>query len=99
MSDVVKWGLLTAGLIALIGLVMALPFVQFIDLGQFGVAINNIVSVAGGALQSARGLLNCFLLPFGRTLLSGIMVWLFGKWAISVAIKIVAWVYHFVFRG
>lgn len=99
MSDIVKWGLLTAGLIALIGLIMALPFVGYIDLGQFGAAINNIVSVAGDAFQSARGLINCFLLPFGRTLLSGIMVWLFGKWAITVAIKIVAWVYHFVFRG
>ena len=99
MSDVVKWGLLTAGLIALIGLVMALPFVGFIDLGQFSAAINNIVSVAGSFFQDARGLINCFLLPFGRTLLSGIMVWLFGKWAITVAIKIVAWVYHFVFRG
>ena len=99
MSDVVKWGLLTAGLIALIGLVMALPFVGFIDLGEFSAAINNIVSVAGTFFQDARGLINSFLLPFGRTLLSGIMVWLFGKWAITVAIKIVAWVYHFVFRG
>lgn len=99
MSDIVKWGLLTAGLIALIGLIMALPFVGYIDLGQFGSAINNIVSVAGDAFRSARGLINCFLLPFGRTLFSGVLVWLFGKWAISVAIKIVAWVYHFVFRG
>lgn len=99
MTDIVKWGLLTAGLIALIALIMALPFVGYIDLGQFGAAINNIVSVAGDAFRSARGLINCFLLPFGRTLLSGVMVWLFGKWAISVAIKIVAWVYHFVFRG
>jgi hypothetical protein len=99
MSDLVKWGLLTAGLIALIGLIMALPFVGYIDLGQFGSAINNIVDVAGGFFQSARGLINCFLLPFGRNLLSGILIWLFGKWAITIAIKIVAWVYHFIFRG
>lgn len=71
MTDIVKWGLLTAGLIALIALIMALPFVGYIDLGQFGAAINNIVSVAGDAFRSARGLINCFLLPFGRTLLSG----------------------------
>ena len=64
MSDIVKWGLLTAGLIALIGLVMALPFVGYIDLGQFGAAVNNIVNVAGDFFQSARGLINCFLLPF-----------------------------------
>lgn len=99
MSDVVKWGLLTAGLIALITLIMALPFVGFIDLGEFGAAINNIVSVAGTFFKDARALINCFLLPFGRTLLSGIMIWLLGKWAITVSIKVVAWVYHFVFRG
>lgn len=99
MSDIVKWGLLTAGLIALIALVGALPFVGYIDLGQFGSAINNIVNVAGTFFRDARGLINAFLLPFGRTLLSGIIIWLFGKWAISIAIKIVAWVYHFVFRG
>lgn len=99
MSDIVKWGLLTAGLIALVALVNALPFVGYIDFGQFGVAVSNIVSVAGNFFQDARGLINAFLLPFGRTLLSGIIVWLFGKWAISISIKVVAWVYHFVFRG
>lgn len=99
MSDLVKWGLLTAGLIALIGLIMALPFVGFIDFGEFSTSLNNILSIAGDGLRSARGLINCFLTPFGRNLLSGILVWLFGKWAITVAIKIVAWVYHFIFRG
>ena len=99
MSDIVKWGLLTAGLIALIALVMALPFVGYIDIGEFGSALTNIVNVAGEFFDDARGLINCFLLPFGRTLLTGIMAWLFGKWAIMVAIKIVAWVYHFIFRG
>lgn len=99
MSDAIKWGLLTAGLVALVGLIMALPIAQFVDLGQFGQTLNNIVNVAGTFFQDARGLINAFLLPFGRTLLSGIMIWLFGKWAITLGIKISAWVYHFVFRG
>lgn len=99
MSDVVKWGLLAGGLVALMILIGALPFVQFIDLGQFGTAVNNIVSVAGDGFRSARGIINCFLLPFGRTVLSGLLIWLFGKWAITIGIKITAWVYHFVFRG
>lgn len=99
MSDAIKWGLLTAGLVALVGLIMALPIAQFVDLGQFGQALNNIVNVAGSFFQDARGLINAFLLPFGRTLLSGIMIWLFGKWAITLGIKISAWVYHFIFRG
>lgn len=99
MSDVVKWGLLAAGLATLIALIMELPFVEFADAGNFAVAIGNIVTVVGGFFQQARGLINCFLLPFGRTALTGLLAWLFGKWAITVAIKIVAWVYHFIFRG
>ena len=99
MSNAIKWGLLSAGAVLLIGLVMALPFVDFINFGEFGGAISNIVSVAGGLFSSARGLINCFLLPFGRTVLSGLLIWLFGKWAITICFKTVTWVYHFVFRG
>ena len=99
MSDVVKWALLGAGVVLLIGLVTALPFVEFINFGELGAAISNIISVAGGLFASARGLINCFLLPFGRNVLTGLLVWLFGKWAIMISIKTVAWVYHFVFRG
>lgn len=99
MSNAIKWALLAAGAVLLIGLVMALPFVDFIDFGEFGIAITNIVNVAGNFFWSARGLINCFLLPFGRTVLSGILIWLFGKWAITISIKTVTWVYHFVFRG
>ncbi len=99
MSNAVKWALLAAGAVLLIGLVMVLPFVEFINFGEFGAAISNIVSVVGGLFSSARGLINCFLLPFGRTVLSGLLIWLFGKWAITVSIKTVTWVYHFIFRG
>lgn len=99
MSNAIKWALLTAGALMLIGLVMALPFVQFIDFGEFGTAVNNIVSVVGNLFSSARGLINSFLLPFGRTVLTGLLVWFFGKWAIMVSIKIATGIYHFVFRG
>ena len=99
MSNAVKWALLAAGAVLLIGLVMALPFVEFINFGEFGGAISNIVNVAGGLFSSARGLVNCFLLSFGRTVLSGLLIRLFGKWAIMISIKTVTWVYHFVFRG
>lgn len=98
MSDIAKWGLLAAAAVLLVGLIFALPFVQYIDLGQFGVAINNIVSVCADFFADARGLINCFLLPFGRTLLSGIMIWLIGKWALMNGIKIVVGIYHFIFK-
>ena len=99
MSNAIKWALLTAGALLLIGLVMALPFVGFIDFGEFGSAITNIVNVVGDFFTSARGIINCFLLPFGRTVLSGLLLWFFGKWALMVAIKMTTGIYHFVFRG
>lgn len=98
VSDVAKWALLVAGAIALIALILSLPFVQFINFEEFGNLLNKITEVVGNAFQGARGLINNFLTPFGRSLLSGIMIYLIGKWAITIGIKITAWVYHFIFK-
>lgn len=98
MSDIAKWVLLIAGAIALIVLIVALPFVEFINVGQFGDLLGDIVTVVGTAFRGARGLINNFLTPFGRTILTGILVYLIGKWAITVGIKITAWIYHFIFK-
>lgn len=98
MSDAVKWGLLVAGAVIIIALIVALPFVEFIDLAEFSAAITNIVSIAGSAFRFGRGLINNLLLPFGRTVASGIMIWLIGKWAITVTIKISTWIYHYIFK-
>lgn len=98
MSDVVKWGLLVAGAVALIGLVVALPFVGFIDGGEYAAALTTIVEICGDAFRFGRGAVNIFLLPFGRKVLSGLLVWLVGKWAMMIGIKIAAWVYHFILK-
>lgn len=98
MSDVAKWTLLVAGAVVLIGLVVALPFVEFIDLGQFTDILASITEIAGDAFCFGRGLINLFLLPFGRKVLSGLMVWFVAKWAILSSIKIGTWIYHFVFK-
>lgn len=98
MGDAIKWGLLGTAIVVLIGLIVVLPFNNFINVGEFGATITTIVTVCGTAFQSARGLINSFLTPFGRTLVTGMLLWFFGKWAVMVAIKIVAWVYHFIFK-
>lgn len=98
MSDIAKWALLVAGIIALVALITALPFVDFINLGEFEVALSNVVGIAGSAFKFARGLINNFFLPFGRTVVTGLMYWLLAKWAIKVGINIVAWAYHFIFK-
>ena len=98
MSDVAKWALLVAGAIVLLGLILALPFVEYINVDEFTEILATITETVGDFFRFARGLVNLFLLPFGRKILTGLMVWLFGKWAILMAIKAGVWVYHFIFK-
>lgn len=99
MSNIAKWALLSAGAVMLIALILNLPFVQYISFRQFGNLITRLLNIAGGFFTNARGLINCFLKPWGRTCLSALMVWFFGKWALLSSIKVVTWTYHFIFRG
>lgn len=98
MSDAIKWALLVAGAVVIIGLIVALPFMDFMNVGEFAELIQGLVNIAGNGFVFARGLINNFLTPFGRTALTGLLVWLFGKWAIMIAIKISVWAYHFIFK-
>lgn len=99
MSDAIKWALLAAGVVVLIALIVALPFNSYLDFGEVALAISDIVSICGSAFTFARGLINNFLSPFGRSCLTGLLVYLFGKYFITLGVKIVSWTYHFVFRG
>lgn len=99
MSNAVKWALLAAGLVALIALIMALPFVGLIDYNELASSVSAIINTAGNALYTGRCLVNNFLSPAGRTILSGLLMYLCCKWAVTIAVKIAAWVYHFIFRG
>lgn len=99
MSNVVKWALLAAGIIALIALVMALPVGDLSQIGNVGGYLGQLLTVCGDNINAARGLINFFLFPPVRTFLSGLLGWIFFKWAILISVKVVAWVYHFVFRG
>lgn len=99
MSNAIKWALLTAGAVLLVGLVLALPFVDVINFGELSGAVSNLISVSGGALQSAKGIVNCFLSPWARGVLTGVIYYEIAKFAITISIKITTWVYHFIFRG
>lgn len=99
MSNAIKWALLAAGAVVLVGLVLALPFVDVINFGELSGAVSNLISVCGVSLQSARGIVNCFLSPWARGVLSGVIYYEIAKFAITVSIKITTWIYHFIFRG
>ena len=98
MSDAIKWGLLVAGALLVIGLIVALPFTNFIDLSALTNNINGLVYYAGDSFRAARGFINNFFTPFGRTVLSGLMFYLVGRWIITMTIKLTVWVYHFIFK-
>lgn len=98
MGEFVKWGLLVAGAVALIALIVALPFMEFLNVGELSNQIGVVVTYCGSFFANARGLINIFLAPFGRTVLSGLIGYFMTKWIIKLGIKITAWIYHFIFK-
>ena len=98
MAEFIKWGLLGVAIVALIALIVALPFMDFLDLGELGTQLGVLVTYLGGFLTKARSLINVFLQPFGRAVLSGMLGYIMLKWVILLGIKTTAWVYHFVFK-
>lgn len=98
MSDAIKWALLIAGAVVIIGLIVSLPFMEFVNVNEFTSLITKLVDVAGTGLVFGRSTVNLFLTDFGRTALTGLLYWMFGKWAITIAVKIVVWAYHFIFK-
>lgn len=98
MADAVKWALLVAGFVIIIALILALPFAEFFNLGEFSTLLAEFVELVGKFLTGARGLINNFFTPFGRKVISGLMIWFLGKWLITVSVKVVVWIYHFIFK-
>ena len=98
MSNVIKWGLLVAGIVLLISMVSALPFLDFMNLGELSSAIASLVTVCGDAFKFARGLINNFLTPFGRGAATGLIFWVICKPFVMQAIQYIVMVYHYLFK-
>ena len=98
MGDVVKWGLLVAGIILLIALVSELPFLEFMNLGELSSAVATVVSTCGSVFRFARGLINNFLTPFGRGAATGLIFWVICKPFIMQAIQYIVMIYHYIFK-
>ncbi len=98
MSDGVKWTLLITGAILVIGMVVALDIVEFIDPHVFGSAIATILEVVGDCFNFGRGIINNLLSPWARAALSALMYWIIGKELITWTIKVAVWVYHYIFK-
>lgn len=98
MAEFIKWGLLGVAIVALIALIVALPFMEFLNLGELSSQLGILATELGGFLGGARALINVFLPPFGRTILSGMLAYIMLKWVFLIGIKTTSWAYHFVFK-
>lgn len=98
MGDVVKWGLLVAGIILLVSMIAELPFLEFINLDELTGAISTVVSICGGVFRFARALINNFLSPFARVVASGLLFWVICKPFILQAIQYIVMIYHYIFK-
>lgn len=98
MGDVVKWGLLVAGILIVVSMIAGLPFLDFLNLDELTGAVSQVVSVCGGAFHFARGLINNFLTPFGRGAASGLIFWVICKPFIMTAIQYLVMIYHYIFK-
>lgn len=98
MGDVVKWGLLVAGILLIIAMVVELPFLDFLNLAEFSTAIANVVTICGSVFKFARGLINNFLTPFGRAAATGLIYWVVCKPFIMTAIQYMVYIYHYIFK-
>ena len=98
MGDVAKWVILAAAAITIISLIVAFPIMNYMDVGVYAAAIQTLVQYAGSAFVFARGLINNLLSPWARSAVSGLMLWMVAKWLVTYSLKVLVWVYHYVFK-
>lgn len=98
MSDAVKWALLVAGIIAVIALVVAFGFGEYIDSQVIIDGCNILVQYAGNAFKSARGLINNFFFPAVYPALSFVIWWIILKPLATATIKVTISLYHYIFK-
>lgn len=98
MSDAIKWGILVAGIIGVIALVVAIGFQEYIALGPFVTACDTIVSYASKGLSNARGLINNFFFKETLPAVTFVISWVILKPFITFSIKVIVSIYHYIFK-
>lgn len=99
MGDVAKWIILAGAAITVIALIVGFPIMNYAtDIDTYIGAITTIVTYAGSAFRFGRGLINNLLSPWARAALSGLMLWLVGKWLVTYSLKIFVWIYNYLFK-
>lgn len=98
MSDAIKWGLLVAGIVAVIALVVAIGFGEYISVSTILKGCEMIVGYASVPLKNVRSLLNNFFFPETYPALTFAIWWLFLKPIVTIGVKLTVSIYHYIFK-
>lgn len=98
MSDAIKWGLLVAGIVVCIGLVVGIGFADYIDVDTVEEGVTTLLSYGGTFFAKARGLINNFFFPSVYRTVTFAIWWLILKPVITFSIKITVSIYHYIFK-
>lgn len=98
MSDIAKWGLLLAGLVAIVALIVGLGLLPADLSTEFTRAISGIVDMIGGYIQAFRGLINVFLPSWSRSFLTVLLAYYITKPFATIIIKYTIQAYHYIFK-
>ncbi len=98
MSDIAKWALLVAGFAVILALILALPIVGFTNGETVAASFGELVAILSPYIIQARAFINIFLTPFGRTLFSAVIGYMFIRYFITWPIKLITSVYHWIFK-
>lgn len=98
MSNALKWGLLAASILIIVTMIFALPLAQGLNLSELSADLGGILAICSDFFLSARNFINNLLTPTGRTILSGIIGYIFFKWIYQIGYKTVTTVYRWIFK-
>lgn len=98
MSDAIKWGLLLAGIVAVIALIVSIGFGTYIDTQVIVDGCNILVEYVGNAFKFARGLINNFFFPSAYGAVSFALGWIIVKPIAKATITLTVSIYHYIFK-
>lgn len=98
MSDAIKWGILVAGIIICIGLVVGAGFTGYISGDVVADGVSIILTYCGTALKYGRGLINNFFFPSAYPIVTFSIWWIVLKPIVTFGIKITVSIYHYIFK-
>ena len=98
MSEIVKWGLLVAGMVAMIAILFSIPLFDGIDLSSLTSTINQFTGVISPYIGFARGLINYLVLPQAIPIVNVILIYILIKPFVIGGIHLIRGIYSWIFK-